>query len=145
MVKNLPANAGDVRDMGYIPGLGRSSGGGHGNPLQVSFLENPIDRRAWWATVHRVTKSQTQLKRLSKHTPIQNKKFKRPKKKKRSYPESPAFPQATSASLYRKHLVQTHGICLGRPKHSGGKMICSRPHRQLEPDCLVTVMTTGES
>ena len=62
MVKNLPANAGDVRDMGSIPGLGRSSGGGHGNPLQFSFLENPIDRRAWWATVHRVTKSQTRLK-----------------------------------------------------------------------------------
>jgi len=62
VVKNLPANAGDVRDMGSIPGLGRSSGGGHGNPLQFSFLENPIDRRAWWATVHRVTKSQTRLK-----------------------------------------------------------------------------------
>ena len=58
-VKNLPANAGDVRDMGWIPGLGRSPGGGHGNPLQDSCLENPMDRGAWQATVHRVAKSQT--------------------------------------------------------------------------------------
>ena len=67
MVKNPPANAGDKRDAGSIPRLGRSSGGGHGNPLQYSFLENPMDRGAWWATVHRVTKSQTQLKWLSTH------------------------------------------------------------------------------
>ena len=59
MVKNPPANAGDLRDSGLIPGLGRSPGGGHGNPLQYSCLENPMDRGAWWATVHRVTKSQT--------------------------------------------------------------------------------------
>ena len=51
-VKNLPANAGDVRDMGWIPGLGRSPGGGHGNPLQYSCLKNPVDRGAWWAIVH---------------------------------------------------------------------------------------------
>ena len=57
MVKNLPANAGDVRDVGSIPGLGRSPGGGHGNPLQYSCLENPMDRGAWWATVHGVAKS----------------------------------------------------------------------------------------
>ena len=54
VVKNPPANAGDVRDMGSIPGLGRSPGGQHGNPLQYSCLENPMDRRAWQATVHRV-------------------------------------------------------------------------------------------
>ena len=59
VVKNLPANAGHVRDMGSIPGLGRSPGGRHGNPLQYSCLENPMDRGAWWATVHGVTKSQT--------------------------------------------------------------------------------------
>ena len=64
VVKNLPANAGDVRDVGLIPGSGRSPGGGHGNPLQYSCLENPMDREAWWATVHRVTKSWTRLKRL---------------------------------------------------------------------------------
>ena len=59
MVKNLPANAGEVRDVGLIPGLGRSPGGGNGNPLQYSCLEDPMDRGDWRATVHRVTKSQT--------------------------------------------------------------------------------------
>ena len=62
VVKNLPANAGDIRDMGSIPGWERSPGEGHGNLLQYSCLENPMDRGAWWATVHRVAKSQTQLK-----------------------------------------------------------------------------------
>ena len=57
MVKNMSANAGDIRDMGSIPGLGRSPGGGHGNPLQYSCLENPMDRGAWRATVHRITNS----------------------------------------------------------------------------------------
>ena len=56
-VKNPPASAGDVRDAVSIPGSGRFSGGGHGNALQYSCLENPMNRRAWWATVHRVTKS----------------------------------------------------------------------------------------
>ena len=59
VVKNLPADAGHVRDLGLIPGLGRSPGGGNGNPLQYSRLENPMDRGAWQATVHRVTKNQT--------------------------------------------------------------------------------------
>ena len=67
MVKNLPANAGDIRDMGSIPGSGRSPGGEHGNSLQYSCLENPMDRGAWRATVHRVAKSQTKLKRFSTH------------------------------------------------------------------------------
>ena len=53
--------AGDVRNAGWIPGSGRSAGGGHGNPLQCSCLEKPIDRGAWRATVHRVAKSRTQL------------------------------------------------------------------------------------
>ena len=59
MVKNLPANAGDMRDEGSVPGLGRSPGGGHGNPLQYSCLENPKDRGVWWATVQGVAKSRT--------------------------------------------------------------------------------------
>ena len=59
VVKNLPVNAEDVRDPGSIPGSGRSPGGGHGNPPQYSCLENPMDRGASWAVVHRVTKSQT--------------------------------------------------------------------------------------
>ena len=57
MVKNPPANAGDSGDTGPIPGLGRSPGGGHGNSLQYSCLENPMDRGAWWATVHGVPES----------------------------------------------------------------------------------------
>ena len=65
VVKNPLANAGDIRDMSSIPGLGRSPGKGHSNPLQYSCLENSVDRGAWWATVHGVTKSQTRLKRLS--------------------------------------------------------------------------------
>ena len=62
VVKNPPANAGDVRDTGSIPGSGRSPGGGHGNPLQYSCLDSAMDRGAWRAMVHGVTKSQTQLK-----------------------------------------------------------------------------------
>ena len=54
LVKNPPANAGDIRDMDSISGLGRSSGGGHGNQLQYSCLENPMDRGSWWAIVHRL-------------------------------------------------------------------------------------------
>ena len=65
VVKNLPAQAGAIGDTGLISGLERSLGRGNGNPLQYSCLGNPMDRGAWWATVHRVTKSQTQLKRLS--------------------------------------------------------------------------------
>ena len=57
VVKNLPANAGEVKDTDLIPGSGRSPGEGHGNPLQYSCLENPMDRGAWLATVHRVAKS----------------------------------------------------------------------------------------
>ena len=68
MVKNPPANAGDVRDVGLIPGSGRSPGGGHGNPLQCSCLENPMDRRAWRATVHSIERSWAGLKGLIMHT-----------------------------------------------------------------------------
>ena len=53
MVKNPPANEGDIRDSGVMAGSGRSPGGGHDNPLQYSWLENPIDRGAWWVMVHR--------------------------------------------------------------------------------------------
>ena len=59
MVENPPADAGDIKDTGSIPGSGRSPGGGHGNLLQCSCLENPMDRGAWRATVHSITKSQT--------------------------------------------------------------------------------------
>ena len=62
VVKNLPANEGEARDLDLIPGSGRSPGEGHGDPLQYSCLGNPMDRRALWATVHRVAESRTQLK-----------------------------------------------------------------------------------
>ena len=62
MSKESTCNVGDAGDMGSIPGSGRSPGGGHGNPLQYSCLENPMDRGAWRATVYGVAKSQTQLK-----------------------------------------------------------------------------------
>ena len=67
VVKNLLANAQDIRDADLIPGLGRFPGEGHGKPLQYSCLENPTDRGACWATVHWVAKSQTGLKQLSTH------------------------------------------------------------------------------
>ena len=63
VVENPPTNAGDTGDLGSIPGWGRFLGGGNGSPLQYSCLENPMYRRAWWATVHGVTKSPTQLSR----------------------------------------------------------------------------------
>ena len=65
VVKKPPASAGDLRDTGSFPGSGRSPGGGHGNPLQHSCLENPMDRGVSGAIVHRVKKTQTQLKQLS--------------------------------------------------------------------------------
>ena len=65
VVKNLPVNAWDLRDANLIPGLGRSLGRGHGNPLQYSCLENPMDRGTWWARVHSIAKSQAWLKRLT--------------------------------------------------------------------------------
>ena len=70
VVKNPLPNAGDIRDVGSIPGWGRAPGGGQGNPLKDSSLENPIDRGAWWAKVHRFAKSRTQLKRLCMHARI---------------------------------------------------------------------------
>ena len=68
MVKNLPANAGDIRDAGLIPGSGRSPAGGNGNPLQYSCLENPMDRRAWWAMVRGITESDTTEATSHTHT-----------------------------------------------------------------------------
>ena len=70
VIKNPSANAGDSRDASSIPGLGRSPGEGTGNPFRYSCLENPMDRDAWWATVHRVTKCLIQLNQPSTHTPF---------------------------------------------------------------------------
>ena len=68
VVENPPANAGGIGDLGLIPGPGRSPGGGHGNPLQYSCLENPRAREAWRATVRRVTKSRTRLSDFHFHS-----------------------------------------------------------------------------
>ena len=65
VVKKLPANTGDAGDTGSIPGSGRSPGGGNGNPLQYSCLENSMDRGAWWATVHEVIKESDTTEQLS--------------------------------------------------------------------------------
>ena len=67
VTQNPPADAGDIRDLGLALGLGRPPGGGHGNPLQHSCLENPMDRGAWQTTVHEVGKSWTGLEQLSMH------------------------------------------------------------------------------
>ena len=70
VVKNLPVNTVDIRDIGSTPGSGRSPGGGHGNPLQYSCLEDPMDQGVWWATVHRVTKElHTTEMTVCTHTP----------------------------------------------------------------------------
>ena len=69
VVKNPSAKA-DVSEEGSVPGWGRSPGGGHGNPLQYSCLENPMDRGAWWATAHGVAESRTLLSDLAQHKPL---------------------------------------------------------------------------
>ena len=68
VIKNLPANAGESRDMGSIPGSGRSPGGGNGNPLQHSCLEISMHRRAWWAIGHGVSKESDMTWRLNHKT-----------------------------------------------------------------------------
>ena len=70
MVKNPPANAGEMRDTGLITELGRSPREGNDNPLQYSCLENSMKREAWQATIHSVAKNQTQLKQLNTHSPL---------------------------------------------------------------------------
>ena len=96
VVKNLPANAGDIRYVGAIPRLGRFPRAGNGKPLQYSCLENPMDRGAWRA--HGVVKSQTQLKTLRTHVGFWNK--------------SPTFPSGASisqASIFNNPLEFTGG------------------------------------
>ena len=93
MVKNPPANAGDIRDASSVPGYGRSPGGGHGNLLQYSCLENPMDRGAWQAPVHRFTKSWTPLRQVSMHAYICPLSLKSP-----SHPPTPPHPFKWSQS-----------------------------------------------
>ena len=77
VVKKPPFHAGDLRDVGSIPGWAGSSGGGNGNPLQYSCLGNAMDRGAWQAIVYRVRKSQTRLKQISTHARIWEKNLKK--------------------------------------------------------------------
>ena len=70
MIKNPPANAGHVRDVGSIPGLGRSPGGGQGIPLQYSCLENPMDRGAWWASLHREGHKESDMTEVTEHAQV---------------------------------------------------------------------------
>ena len=102
--KEPTCNAEDIRDRGSIPGLGRSPGGENGNPLQYSCLENPMDRGAWRAIVHRVTKSQTQLKRL-KHANQEYITQRREKSKCYSW----SFTKLTQTCLFNEYCLQ---LCL---------------------------------
>ena len=88
-IKNLSANAGEIGDAGLMPGLGRSLEERNGKPLQYSCLENPMDRGAWWATVHRVAKSQIQLKHRTQANCPQ------------SYRENPKLSSCLSGKLQR--------------------------------------------
>ena len=110
VVKNTPASAGDARDIGSIPGWGRSPGEGNGNPLQYSCLENPMDRGAWWATVRGVAESDTKkLMHLEFH---------------KSWATSPLPPRVSSLSSWvlakqklmfdtdRIHSYVTENVCL---------------------------------
>ena len=102
MVRNLPASAEDIRDAGSILGSRRSPGGVHGNPLQYSCLENPMERGAWQATVHRVAQSWTRLKQLSMHTRTPNTRYSVPssdkdtgvQRGKATCPGSPGLPDS---------------------------------------------------
>ena len=93
--KKTPASTGDLRDLGSILGSGRSPEGGQGNPLQHSFLENPLDRGGWWATVHRVTESWTHLRDLACVTHMWNLK---------DYTNEFTYETETDVQIQRTHL-----------------------------------------
>ena len=101
MVKNPPANAGDIRDVGLIPGSGISPGEERGKALQDSCLENPMDGGAWWATVHRVAKSRTQLKLFNTHTKSQG--------------DGGSVPVSFHSNpIIKKQKIGIHDVCVSR-------------------------------
>ena len=112
MVRNPPASAGDIRDVGLIPGSRRSPGGGHGNPLQYSCLKNPMDRGAWRATVHRVAQSQTQLKQLSMHARTPNTRYFVPSSKILRFRGVKRLAQGRPVCLTPKPTLTVLGHCL---------------------------------
>jgi len=112
VVKNPPANVGDARDTGSIPGWGRSPGGGNGKPLQYSCLENPKDRGAWRVTLHGVAKTQTQLS---------------------SHPTQPA-PVAPAFSCQEQFLAaRISGRPLTAPENQPDHILCNSPKSLLHP------------
>ena len=112
MVKNPPANVGDARDTGSIPGWGRSPGGGNGKPLQYSCLENPKDRGAWRVTLHGVAKTQTQLS---------------------WHPTQPA-PVAPAFSCQEQFLpAPISGRPLAAPENQPDHILCNSPKSLLHP------------
>ena len=115
VVKHLPANTGDWRDMGSIAVLGRFPEGGHGNPLQYSYRESSVDRGAWRAMAHRVTKSQTWLKRLSTHACC----FSLPNRKPLVWMFLPPVLPDDYFSEISKYLRSITGICTARLFKSG--------------------------
>ena len=114
VVKNLPANAGDAGDVGLIPGSGRSPGGGNGNPLQYSCLENPMDRGAWWATAHGVTQSQACLPTHAHE-----------KQASPSHGKGPDRPSACVSGLLQRQLQQEEAGVL----QTVSTRCTARPHR----------------
>ena len=103
-VKSPPINAGDIRDEGSIPRSGRSPGEGHGNPLQHPCLENPMNRGAWWATIHRVAKSQTQEKQLSTQAPT------KPRNRIRNWKTYSTDYRNEAKAIHRKMVKRSPGL-----------------------------------
>ena len=131
MVKNLPANAAHIRDSGLIPGSGRPPGGGHSNPLQYSCLENPMDGGAWWATVQRVTKSQTRLKQLSTHSHIHGDTTLRASHVAQTIKNLPAMQETQVPTLGQEAPMEkgmvTHSSILDGEFHGQRSLACYRP------------------
>ena len=163
VVKNLPANAGDVRDASLIPGLRRCPGGGHGNPLQYSCLENPIDWGALQATVHGAIKSWTGLKRLSMQAVISKDTFGRysattVRQCKDSYSadlsdvQSRLEPQLLLVGVLYTLPVSLEQRCLGEvsqvgggcehPQHGVGEATCPATHCSISAWLSHTLGTT---
>ena len=137
---NLPANAGNIRGVGSIPGSGRSPGVGNGNPLQYSCLENLIDRGAWRATVHGVAKSWTRLKQLSMQTQVQVGMLVEPRGNhnhiKSSYPLTGSSPGTTTEQLRQRLGAEwkvRKDLCVLQAQRRGVAAIAGKAGRNPDP------------